>query len=835
MGCRAALVGLCVLVVGVFGRHAAAAEPGLVATYSDGKQTIRTVVPDVAFSLKENESVHPQIGANFSAEYEGSLKVLRRGEYIFVAPGAEVTIDGKPAHGAVALDGGEHALKVSYQRKAGPARLELVWSSSLVLPEPVPASVLSHEKTPDEAARQAQVEAGRTLVEELNCAGCHGGAGAQRLKSFVGPDLSNVGNRAKAAWVYEWLRDPAAHGAWVTMPKVLEKDEDCRDAAAYLMTLKDARRRVNEYKPSASKAKQGKELFETIGCANCHADHFSGALAAKWTSIGQLADYLKEPARMTRSGRMPGMNLSDDEAVSLANYLLQAPPDAVEKKLPAGADAKHGEEIVRTAGCLNCHAIGGEAGKPLASARKFADMDKLDPSKGCLVTDPPAGAARYAWTPEKRGAIAAFLGAIKTAPLVSSAPAHEFHRTLAKLNCVACHETETTRPGEDVEKLPTLAGVGAKLKKDWINQVLHDRRARVRFWLRTRMPDFGGGAIDRVADQAVAAAGVEEGEPPVPLPSTAAVLEGQRLVGANDPKKNPTGMGCVTCHSLREFKPAVVADATRGPELTLMATRLRGDFFRRWMHEPARIQPGTAMPNFFTDKSREQADSTIDVLWSYASLGQSMPAPLGVKEKRNYTLIVTDTPVVSRCQVPDPNGTIVYGISVGLPGMINYAFDAQHVMFRTAWRGGFLDMAGDWADRGGNPVRVLGQRFYSQATPPIRIGDSETDSPRVFKGYELREKIPTFIYTVGGAEVRERITALDGGVGIVRTFEVEAGDKPVYFVASDEGNVALTASNGTFAAAQVRKTFKSPEKVGGQVLRVEGKGKVTFAITVRAK
>jgi hypothetical protein len=246
------------------------------------------------------------------------------------------------------------------------------------------------------------------------------------------------------------------------------------------------------------------------------------------------------------------------------------------------------------------------------------------------------------------------------------------------------------------------------------------------------------------------------------------------------------------------------------------------------MHEPARIQPGTAMPNFFTDKSREEADRTIETLWAYASLGQSMPAPVGVKEKKNYVLIVTDTPVMARAQIPDPAGLIVYGISVGLPEGVNYTFDARGVMLRTAWRGGFLDMSGDWDGRGGNPVRILGKRFYSQAVAPLRVGEADKDSPRVFKGYELKEKIPTFIYRVGDAEVRERITALQNGEGIVRTFEYEAGDKPVYFVVSDVPGVTLTLPK---EAVPVPKLATG----SGQVLQIAGKGKVTFSVVVKAK
>src|SRR6185503_14057303 len=99
-----------------------------------------------------------------------------------------------------------------------------------------------------------------------------------------------------------------------------------------------------------------------------------------------------------------------------------------------------------------------------------------------------------------------------------------------------------------------------------------------------------------------------------------------------------------------------------------------------------------------------------------------------------------------------------YGIAVGLPGMVNYSFDAKEAIFRSAWFGGFLDMSGDWDGRGGNAVKVLGQRFYDQSIAPIRIGTADTDGPREFKGYELKDGIPTFMYTVAGAQVRERIT-----------------------------------------------------------------------------
>src|SRR3954465_10178856 len=91
------------------------AEPGLLAQYNDGRTTIQTAVLNPAFTLKENESVHPQIGAKFTAKYEGSIKILRRATYAFDVAGAGLMVDGKVVNGPVDLEPGEHAIAITFQ------------------------------------------------------------------------------------------------------------------------------------------------------------------------------------------------------------------------------------------------------------------------------------------------------------------------------------------------------------------------------------------------------------------------------------------------------------------------------------------------------------------------------------------------------------------------------------------------------------------------------------------------------------------------------------------------------------------------------------------------
>jgi mono/diheme cytochrome c family protein len=811
----------------------AQADPGLLAKYSDGKTTIETVVPAPTFLLKESQSLHPQLSPSFSAEYTGSLKILRGATYTFSAPGATLLIDDKPVTTPIDLPAGPHTLVLRYERKANtPARLQPTWSSDAFPREPLPGALLSHKKDTPGALQQALLDHGRLQFEEHNCAACHK-TDAPGLVSRPGPDLSNIGARATATWIFKWLENPRHFRAGAVMPATLTSPDDRRDVAAYLATLQDAKKnkRIPDLKPSQSKAAEGLQLLDAIGCARCHQNDLTlEGQGSKWTSLGQLAAFLKDPLAVHRSGRMPNLMLTDEESVTIANHLMGSRKEDFETPLPAGANLERGQQIVRTAGCLNCHTIDGDAGKPLPAARTFAPLNQLDPSKGCLSADPPATAARYTLPAYTRRAIAAFITSLKSTPIVSPAPAYQWHLSVQRFNCIACHEADQFKPEEGAEVVPPLTNVGAKLKPDWLARVLADNRARVRFWLKTRMPDYGP-AVHALADQAIAAAAADPTPEPRLIPPAADVTEGQHLVGANDAKQDPTGMGCVTCHSLREFKPAVAADATRGPELTLMSTRLRADFFHRWMHDPARVQPGTPMPNFFTDKPRDQADRTIDTLWAYASLGVAMPPPIGIKETHSYVLIVTDTPIVQRCQIPDPSGTIVYGISVGLPGLTNYTFDARHCLLRAAWQGGFLDMTGDWADRGGNPVKILGQRFYSSTTPPILLGSPDADLPRTFKGYELKDNIPTFVYTVGDAQIRERITALPEGqgTGLLRTFEIEnPTGKPLYFLAPDQPGITLSSSSGPFKSTVIQKT-------PAHLLELPATNQLTFSVTIRSK
>src|SRR5207249_3684526 len=59
------------------------------------------------------------------------------------------------------------------------------------------------------------------------------------------------------------------------------------------------------------------------------------------------------------------------------------------------------------------------------------------------------------------------------------------------------------------------------------------------------------------------------------------------------------GLGCISCHDIAG-RPNT---GTRGPDLANMKERVRYDWYKRWLDDPQRMQPGTRMPTVFPNGS----------------------------------------------------------------------------------------------------------------------------------------------------------------------------------------------------------------------------------------
>jgi mono/diheme cytochrome c family protein len=426
------------------------------------------------------------------------------------------------------------------------------------------------------------------------------------------------------------------------------------------------------------------------------------------------------------------------------------------------ARVERGAERFLSLGCGSCHGVGGAS--PTPNARPMAALD-LDAAGSCLANEPKVGRPRYAFTDESRRAVRAAIEDVRRQRDPPSA-AGQVARGLAVFNCRACHArdgrggpTELTLPyfrnthGEEMgfegSVPPPLDGVGRKLKRDWLEEVLLGRGA-ARPYMRTRMPAFGSenvsflvaaldAADDRVDDVAT---------PDVPE----LARHGQRLVGTQ-------GMSCINCHGFSGYRSLGIPAL----DLASIGARLEKRWFREYLLDPAAYRIGTRMPKFWPDGQSARpdildgdTDQQIEALWAYFQRGSKAPIPHGL-QTAGQEIVVSDEAVIYRHWI---EGAGARAIAVGYPERVNLAFDAEAVRLALLWQDGFIDARRHRTGRGDGFERPLGSivltlpravEFAFLAGPeaewPAEIGEK---AGLRFRGYELGEhRRPTFLYDVG--------------------------------------------------------------------------------------
>ncbi|HEX4644547.1 MAG TPA: c-type cytochrome, partial [Verrucomicrobiae bacterium] len=201
------------------------------------------------------------------------------------------------------------------------------------------------------------------------------------------------------------------------------------------------------------------------------------------------------------------------------------------------AKAAKGKQLFAQFNCAACHEI-DQPGKKAAPLEKLAAAEK-----GCLASDPPANAPRFAFTETQRKELISVLANL-SALSQSLSPADQVHRAMTALNCNACHSRDgqggpsglrreyfrsvgQVDLGEEGSIPPHLNGVGAKLKPQWLEKVLFTG-ASIRPYMAARMPQFGESNVKQLAVAFLHADAAPEAARE-PVVDAAAKKNGQRL------------------------------------------------------------------------------------------------------------------------------------------------------------------------------------------------------------------------------------------------------------------------------------------------------------------
>lgn len=774
-----------------------------------------------------------------------------------------------------------------------PARLRTLWEMAPegqqgFGPEPIPQSVVSVPAELRAAVdRESSAERGRVALVELGCVNCHaasGGAVAQ-LERRSPIALARVAVRARTGWLARWLDDPQKLKPGCGMPGLLSGPDAQRDAAALVELFVGLASTTDSKEAPAAGAdrpvdpllvERGRALYHEVGCVACHEPFDSpqaaftepafsnelpksppavplGDLSRKWR-VDELAKFLVDPTSIRTHGRMPDFGLGDADAKAIADYLaskfIAGPAGGVAAgDVPSASSAERveaGKKVFNERGCAACHTLG--EGMGFQVPEKTKPLAALDAARGCLADANGAaqvGVPHYVLGDTQRDDLRAALATV--ARLVAApAPAESSRRIVAAFQCLRCHEKDghggvsaelapyfrtlaEADLGDEGHLPPRLTGVGARLRSEWIEEVVA-KGTRARPYLAAHMPKFGADLAKRVANGVAALEGVwrsdsEAGRACEPKFDPSLAAAGRALVGKE-------GLNCITCHSFGDRPSA----GTPGLDFQMMAKRIRGDFWRRYALAPLRFKPGTRMPVFFTNGKSEadildhDAARQIEAIWSWFEREKEMPAPDGVPSGQRFVLDVGDRPRVFRTFLQRAGNR---GIAVGTPQGLHFAFDAEQIRLVEAWTGEFLDVAPVWEGRGGHVAPEMGSVVWSATpgpalllAPPGAMKQAIVDSDHAlnaqswpldsgrnhgvrFRGYRLEnDGRPTFLYDLGDGvhvEERDQPTGSDG-IRFTRDFVVRGlkSDQLVMMRQPADATSGVMVANGELIIPEAR-------------------------------
>lgn len=494
-----------------------------------------------------------------------------------------------------------------------------------------------------------------------------------------------------------------------------------------------------------------------------------------------------------------------------------------------------GKQLFTSVGCVQCHAAKGlpQATESLANAKSLSSST-LD--GGCMADEPPSGAPKYRLSLFQKEAIRA---ALKSSGDSITAAEHA-KLTLAKLNCIACHQRDQwggpeshqlelftssiPEMGDEGRLPPRLTGVGDKLNDAFLQRVLSEG-VRHRPYMLVRMPQYRNATagladhwkqVDRPNEETVAHAANE--------PEVRTIAAGRQLAGIK-------GLSCAQCHTFGNER----AIGIQAINLLTMTERLRPEWFYRYLMEPTRYRPGTRMPASFPEgvsvlKSvyDGNAEHQIAAMWKYLSQGSEASIPEGLA-RNQMVLEPTDRPILYRNFL---EGLSARGIAVGYPGGLNIAWDADSMSLAKAWQGQFIDASMHWRDRGVGRQRPLGDLILPlESAAPVAVLENENSvwptgkeiaNRYRFKGYRLDESgQPAFRYWIGAFEVIDKpelSAGSDGTPGLKRTLTIRSnGQNLSASSVKPDGDVWVRIASG-----------EKIESDGEGTWQVDGKYRVTL-------
>jgi mono/diheme cytochrome c family protein len=436
-------------------------------------------------------------------------------------------------------------------------------------------------------------QTGKQLVESLGCLGCHqiGGVG-----TVFGPDLSQVGRKVNADWLFAWVKNPQEYLPSTTMPNLRLSDEQAAHITAYLITLGAKTERPGFAQKLADNkvVEAGSRLIGRMGCYGCHDIFGMEAQPRVGAELTTYAD--KRPWEMV-FGDVPLVRKRDH---------ITTP---IDRLIHLYNDGKQIEESWE----------GWSFGK-LKDARMYATDRIIQQMPDFAFSDADASALLVqlrSFTDEK------LLASYVSTPSEVQALRVAGMGLLEKYNCLGCHNLA----GQGGIIAPNLAYEGSKVRAAWLLSFLKQPH-QIRPLMQARMPTFPFTEQEaaNVRDY-IMMAFLDERVPRNPQVAQAITPElaaqGEKLYWEKYP--------CFTCHQIQ----GKTGGAAVGPDLTDAWKRLNPDWMVQWIKNPQAFDPASLMPNLGVSDTEavalaaylESVSRQITAQAGSGTAGQPSPAP----------------------------------------------------------------------------------------------------------------------------------------------------------------------------------------------------------------
>jgi cytochrome c551/c552 len=467
---------------------------------------------------------------------------------------------------------------------------------------------------------------GKQLLESRGCVACHSiGEGANSVGGTFAANLSRVGEKDNYDYLVRWVHNPRQrtrpycsfekrdlgpedyakhnlpfvfdeqhsrcpnddHEMVVQQPTVMPSlrlsPEDARDVASYLITLKhsDASYPSAGFMDDPQQAAKGKELVRHYGCAGCH-------------EISGFEDEGRIGTELTNEGSKP---------IERLDFALWT-EDAKRGVLPNGKPSPRGvwfdpkgffEQKLQDPAIYDqgkYHANPNDALRmPKPNLQSNDEMEALVTM--LLGSTDPTLPPEYMYKPADRRRYI-----------------QDGWWIVTKYNCIGCHQVDVgqrsvlqTVPfyqGENKANLPpVLTTEGARVNPEWLRQFLANpslsttdtNRNGVRQYLQVRMPTFYL-SNDEIRKLVLFFAALSAQPEPFIPPQIAPLSDAERAM-ARSLFTSPAAP-CLKCHMTGNADHDKNASA---PNFLLAHERLQPAWTERWITDPAKIIPGTAMPS----------------------------------------------------------------------------------------------------------------------------------------------------------------------------------------------------------------------------------------------